>query len=343
MNVKPFWGIMVAIGVSLGAGEAVAQNKHFEEAAQDASRVDSGAALASLFWSQLSDCSGEKNDLRRRQCEGVRAARAKAVSGSTVVIDGDARSFRVAGFDEKKNELKLELTGCIACVAPVEVAGGRFFVVAERGAVEAGGDGPSAAALYATTRTFKSKAWADRWADEIVPRLRAEYLVEVPAKAKTWTGGKHKALRVKVVGFRVYDPCDGKIICADPPSNPTPADKNACGENVMAGADETDETPAKPSAPAAPKLPASLSTYMINNSLAPARKAAQQCFITYGVSGNASFRITISAQGQVVALQQKGDFVDTPTGACLDKAVKAVTFPPTRKKSTTIDYPFMLR
>lgn len=342
MNVKPFWGVMVAIGVSLGAGSAAAQPKHFEEAAQGAPRVDSKPELASLFWSQLSDCSKEDSDLRRRQCEGVRAARAEAVSGTTMVIEGDARSFRVAGFDEKKNELALELTGCIACTDPVEVAGGRYFVVAERGSIEAADGGPKASDLYTTTRTFKNKAWADRWAAEIVPRLRSEYLVQVPAKAKTWKGGTLEALRVKVVGFRVYDPCDGTIIAADPPSNPTSADKSACGENVMAGAEEKPE-PKKDTKPAEPTLPAALTTYMINTALAPARKAAQQCYVTYGVSGNASFRITISDKGQVIALQQTGDFVDTPTGACVEKAVKAATFPPTRKKSTTIDYPFMLR
>jgi hypothetical protein len=343
MNVKPFWGVVVALGVSMGAGSAAAQQKHFEEAAQGAPRVDSQPELASLFWSQLSDCSKEASDLRRRQCQGVRAARAEAVSGTTMVIEGDARSFRVAGFDDKKNDLTLELTGCIACAEPVEVAGGRYFVVAERGTVEADGDGLKTSALYTTTRTFQNKAWADRWAAEIVPRLRSEYLVQVPAQAKTWTGGKQKALRVKVVGFRVYDPCDGKIICADPPSNPTSADKSACGENVMTGAADKEAEPKKDTAPAAPKLPATLTTYMINTALAPARKAAQQCYITYGVAGNASFRITISDKGQVTALQQKGDFVDTPTGACVEKAVKAVTFPETRKKSTTIDYPFMLR
>lgn len=343
MNAKPFWGVMVAVGVSLGAGEAVAQKKHFEESAQGAKRVDSQAALASVFWSQLADCSGEKNDLRRRQCEGVRAARTQAVAGSTLVVSGDVASVKVGGFDDKKNELTVELTGCIACTAPVAVAGGQFFVVAERGTVKDGGEGLTASALHTGTRSFKNKAWADRWTAEVVPRLRSEYLIEVPAKAKTWAGGKRKALRVKVVGFRVYDPCDGAIVTAEPPSNPTPADKAACGDEPTKAASKPDEAATKKSEPAAPKLPAQLSMHMLNTALAPARKAAQQCFITYGVSGTASVRMTISAKGQVVALEQKGDFVDTPTGTCIEKAAKAVIFPETTKKSTTIDYPFMLR
>lgn len=344
MKLKPFWGVMVvSLGLLWGPGEAAAQAKHFEQAARGAQHVGSDAELASLFWSQMADCSGIDNDLRRRQCAGVRAARAKAVAGTTVLVEGDGRSFRVAGYDDEKKELTLELTGCVACAEPVQVGGGSFFVVAQRGTVEAGAGGLTASGLYTTKRTFKNKAWADRWAAEIVPRLRSEYLIEVPAKPQKWSGGDHRALRVKVVGFRVYDPCDGKIICADPPSNPTQADKSTCGENVMAGAKESkDTTDSKDTKPKEPELPARLSTYMINTALADAVKASKQCHITYGVAGQASFRITISDKGQVTELRQSGDFVDTPTGACIAKAIQKTVFPATRKKTTTIDYPFML-
>ena len=76
---------------------------------------------------------------------------------------------------------------------------------------------------------------------------------------------------------------------------------------------------------------------------APAREASNKCFEVYGVAGTARFRITISDQGQVVDLAQKGDFVDTPTGYCIEKAIRGISFPKSKKPRTTVDYPFMLR
>ena len=69
----------------------------------------------------------------------------------------------------------------------------------------------------------------------------------------------------------------------------------------------------------------------------------RKCFEAYGVPGSARFRISFSGDGDVIGLRQKGDFVDTPTGKCIAKAVKAVKFAKSRRSQTTVDYPFILR
>ena len=62
----------------------------------------------------------------------------------------------------------------------------------------------------------------------------------------------------------------------------------------------------------------------------------------YGVSGKAVFDLTVDNEGQITRLKQRGDFVDTPTGSCIEKAVKGITFPKTRKKAMSFTYPLVL-
>jgi hypothetical protein len=340
--MKRFWGLCALGALLCGAGVARADTQQFEALAQGAVEVHSKAALAAILWPHVGSCDRIDNDLQRRQCEGVRRARGAQAAGVTYMVKGDAKALEIGDWDADKKSVSLSVRACVACVAPLSFEGGVRFVVGGRGAPQAAGGAVRGPELYSSARVFKSAADAARWKEDVVPRLRTELLVRVPARPPAWKAGEAEGYTVEIVGFRVYDRCDGAIVSASHAAQPASPDREACSGDVEPD-EEVVATPTAPAKPATPRLPARLGTSDINRALAPARAAAQNCFQTFGVPGNASFRITITNEGEVVELSQSGDFTDTPTGACLDKAVRATTFPASRAPRTTFDFPFMLR
>jgi hypothetical protein len=143
-----------------------------------------------------------------------------------------------------------------------------------------------------------------------------------------------------VVGFRVYDTCDGAIVCASPTSGPGEVDKKACGTTIAEGGPGGTGGGATPPPE---KLPAELSKEQIMAALRPVLEDARLCFEQFGIPGDGKIKITIGGDGTVIAYEQTGQFVGTPTGACIDTAVKKARFPRSRKAKTTIAYPISLR
>lgn len=343
--MKRPWGIFgTVLFVVAAASPARAQNQSFDDLAKGAEEVRNPMALAALFWAHSAECSKLPDDLAKRQCEGVREARLAQIAAATFLVPGDSTALEVGAYDDKQKGVPIKLTGCLACASALSIDGAQRFVVGGKGAVAADGPKVTGPDAHAGVRLFKSADAAAQWLEYASPRLRAQFLVRVPEKVETWKKGTFEGFKVDVVGYRVYDPCDGTIVAASPKAGDLPADKRYCsGEPV-----EESPVDAKPEVkpePVKPRLPSSLSSSDIKEALAPAREAARKCFEVYGVPGMAHFRITISGEGAVVGLEQlkRSDFVETPTGECIAKAIKQVVFPKSRKKETTIDYPFMLR
>jgi len=217
------------------------------------------------------------------------------------------------------------LRGCVLC------APGGIAMVAGRGASAIVDGAVRGAVVQQSVRPFSSEAAAERWRAEVLPRLEVRLVVRVPASPR-WSEGTASALAIEVVGFRVHDPCSGLVVASIPPSDRVGADPGRCGKAPVV-------VPAKERL----RLPAQLSPADIRTALAPAEAAARACFDRYGVAGEAKLHIGIDGAGAVVAFKQLGDFADTPTGACIESAVRAVTFPRTQRERTTITYPIVLR
>jgi hypothetical protein len=66
------------------------------------------------------------------------------------------------------------------------------------------------------------------------------------------------------------------------------------------------------------------------------------CYDRFGMPGLANVSVTISARGEVTDASVSGSFAGTPTGACVEAAVRTASFPPA-KVGEMINYPFMLR
>ena len=337
--MKRIWGIAAVVGAVGGQASA----EKFEEAAASAVEVRSPKAFAAIMWSFNADCGSSSSDMERRQCEGIKAARTKQVLGNTYLVEGDAKAFSVGAWDDKKKSVPLTLIGCVSCVSALDIDGERRYVVGDKGAPTIGGGSVAGAEVHVTSKSFKSEAAAKKWIAGVVPRLRTQFLVKVPAKGKPWKKGEVSGYNVEIVGFRVYDPCDGDVVCASPASDGGVVEKKQCGDDVVSDIPEHDPSPKIDDTPKGPVIPDRLTTDEIKASLKPATVAADKCFESYGVAGKAWFRITFTGDGALVSAEQSGDFVGTPTGDCIQEAVDQATFPESKKKTTTVKYPFSLR
>ena len=65
------------------------------------------------------------------------------------------------------------------------------------------------------------------------------------------------------------------------------------------------------------------------------------CYAQHNVPGTVMLSVVISPEGKVSAATATGMFAATPTGACVEDAVKSVSFPPS--DGLTTPYPFVLR
>ena len=65
------------------------------------------------------------------------------------------------------------------------------------------------------------------------------------------------------------------------------------------------------------------------------------CYSEFKVPGMAMVAVVIGKSGKVTSATVSGKFAGTPTGACVEKAVKSASFPPSDGLQTP--YPFQLK
>jgi hypothetical protein len=342
---------LAAIVVVVSALAGTARADKYQELAAKSSVLPGAEDIAGLFWSTTVDCSKAGDDLARRQCEGVRQSRADAAASGQFVVAGDALSFWVGEWDAKKSGLPIAVYGCIACGQAADLAGQQRFLTI-KGDVKVEASGVRGPVLHKALRKFKSEADAKKWKDTVVPRLRAQFIVKLPAKPSEWQAGAARGFAVEMVGFRVWDPCDGAMVCSEPPSAQEKADRAACKGGQASGTDISGEGEgdgeAKPKLPEkapepADTRPEKLSSSQVKDAMRPAQAAVNACFSQYGVPGKADLVMEIGGDGKVKKVELRGEFKDTPTGECIVQAVQATEFPPFRSASMIIKYPFILR
>jgi hypothetical protein len=291
--------------LAAGAGAAHADDT-FEAKAQGAQRVK---RIENVVWALTATCD-KGDDTENRQCRRVRDSRAAELANATLLVDGDADAFDMTAFDAKKKSIGLTLAPCIRC-AGVEVEGKSYVV------------NGGTAKLYDNAKAFSDESAAKAWTKSI-GNARVQMLVKVPAKAVDG-----KTVKLDIVGYRVWAPCDGSIIVANPPSGPGEADKKAC----RAVAAEPAQGPAVKELTAA----------VVAEAMKPAVDAAQKCFEKFGVAGKAKLKLTVASDGTIARYEQQGDFANTATGACIDKALEKARFPANGKPKTTISFPITLQ
>jgi hypothetical protein len=305
----------------------------FDAIAADATWVDRGG-LPGLLWAVAGACD-DGDDLARRQCRVVRDARVRRLAGRALIVPGDAGAVVVGAWDDKKKSAALTVTGCVACVEPVALGAGRYYIVSKKAAPTFHGGVARGATVVETARTFRTEQELTRWRTDVLPRLRTELVIRIDVDGAAWQHGDKRGVSVTVLGARVADPCSGDVIAASPKATRAPVDRAACGD------DDADADPH--AAKRAADVPDELSSAMIKAAMKPVRAAADVCFGRYGKTGDAKLQVTVAADGSVIAIEQTGDFVGSATGACIEEAARAARFPRTRKAKHSFRYPISLR
>jgi hypothetical protein len=284
----------------------VASVAYADDAYQSAQRV---RRLENVVWTLTATCD-QGDDAAHRQCKHVRDTRAAQLTGATLLVDGDADAFDIGAFDGKKKSIALTLSSCIRC-AGVDIDGKSWVVT--------GGTKKQ----YESAKAFSDESAAKAWLKSI-GNPKVQLLVKVPGKPV-----EGKTVNLEIVGYRVYSPCDGTVIAANPPSGPLEADKKQC-------------QPVEATAADAPKVE-QLTPAMITEAMKPVVDAAQKCFEKNGVAGTAKLKLTVAGDGTIARYEQQGDFANTATGSCIDKALDKARFPQTQKPKTTISFPIKLQ
>jgi hypothetical protein len=332
--------VLAAAAVMAVLGTAHADK--YSELTAKATPLASASDVAGLFWSATVDCGKSSNDLERRQCEGIKAARSEQAATGHYMVNGDASALSVGDWDAAKGGVEITLYGCVSCGQAADVAGQKRFLTV-KGDVKAQAEGVRGPVLNQTVRKFKSEAEAKRWKEVVAPRLRAQLVIKLPAKPSEWQAAGARGYAVELEGFRVWDPCDGGIVAANPPAANETAERAACKGGTAAELEA--EAAPKVEKVAAPvdDRPEKLSAGDVKKAMATAQAGVQACFQQYGVPGKADFAIEIGGDGKIRKVELRGQFKDTPTGECITSAVKNTQFPAFKAGNMNINYPFILR
>jgi hypothetical protein len=306
--------VRVAIAIVVMLTAVAYADDSWEARVQGAERVH---RIENIVWALTATCDGG-DDAHQRQCRHARDSRVAQLASETLLVDADAEAFDIGAFDSAKAAIHFDVTACIRCLG-VEVDGKTWFVVASGAPAHARGEVVAAGPLRADTRAFHDEAAAKAWARQ-VGNARVELVVKVPAHPK-WSDGGKNGIALDMVAWRVVSPCDGAVIASSLPSGPGPADKSQCIP-----------------APKATTVQTELTAEEIRAAMEPIVAASHVCFGRLAVTGTAKLRIRVLPDGTVGRYEQQGDFVNTPMGACIDRAAAKLAFAPS-KSGIAIDYP----
>ena len=319
-------GMKVALALLILMMAPQAHADKFEESLQEATMVPDSNALAALFWSADPKCDSLENSLHRSQCVEVSSKRRQEVSGKTFFVEGtSAVSVQKAG----KKAVKINV------YASFSKGEDESWVVGQGAVVKA--DTVPKTLHKNVTKKFKDEQYLAHWSQYVAPRLKTEFLVQIPSNVKSFKAKGKSGFQLEVVGYRLFDPCSGDVLSAKPAAKRAPQDSASC-ENEPKFVRRT--VVPKSNGPA---LPGQLSRKQIGDTLKALKDRGTVCRSAYGINGRGAFKFTIGKNGVIKESKQTGDFVGTPTGICLEDALKTMRFPEFRDKDMKVSYPVVLR
>ena len=89
-------------------------------------------------------------------------------------------------------------------------------------------------------------------------------------------------------------------------------------------------------------MPDQLSRDDIKKGMGSVQSKAKACFQQYHVPGTALVAVVIGQSGKVQDADVKGVLAGTPTGDCVQKAVKSASFGRFKGSPMSVTYPFVL-
>ena len=83
-----------------------------------------------------------------------------------------------------------------------------------------------------------------------------------------------------------------------------------------------------------------LSKLAVVASMNEVRPRIHDCYVEHNVPGTAIVNVVIAKNGKVTSAVVTGRFAESPTGACVERAVRTARFP--RSDGLSTPYPFQL-
>ncbi len=274
------------------------------------------AHVDDVVWALTAACD-KGDDVLQRQCRALRDRTAAELAGTTLLLDADNFALDVGAWDPARKSVAVTLSSCIRCEG-VASEGKTWFVTG--GAPKLDGGKLRGAALYDTARQFATPETAAAWI-KAIGHHKVELVVKVPAKPRWNLSGKD-GIQLEVIAYRVLTPCNGTVVLANPPSQNAAPDKAACAAGGAAVVALTSE--------------------LIEETMQAPLSVIRTCAKKEKAAGHGKLDLTISDDGAIAAYEQTGDFVGSRVGACIDAAMKGVTFPRSAKPKTKIGYPITL-
>lgn len=329
------WFHIVALITLIGSTTADART--FEGELKNAQPITHLSRVVGPFLQQCRAGDG----LRDIQCRAIRSRMQYRVKNGTYWTTANA--VRVGTYDNARLNFPVSVVGCLTCDGPAKLD--KTLYGAKKWWVTAG-----------KPRQFKMKegkpqftglelnkiiqpvgpSQVESWMRSVLPNLKVQMIFTV--SGDRWPTNVGTGLAVQLVGYRLYNQCNGKVLASKPPSTaPGPINKAAtCGQRRVV---------VRRVGPRRRRIPSRLSGRDIKTGMKRIGNLIQECYDRYQVPGLAEVKVTVKGKtGQVVKVKILGKFKGSPTtGKCLDEAVRKAQFPVFRTGAMTFRYRWYLR
>ena len=343
MRSLPLLALALAVGLPPRVGLA---EETFESLARSSTAIYNVKRILLPF---VASCEREKTHFRRLFCSALNE-RLKAqhqVKVYRTTFEPSEMGPFVARFRAKpKPAVEIEVHGCLTCTEPMiereggDISKGRFFlfkvpkeIKIRRGSKHPYDLGDIKMATY--TVELPATATEKSFREEVLPHLRLELLFR-PESGVTMVGQRYKygVINFELVGHRVYHKCAGRVYGVVPKSAKPifVVDKNdlSCPQNQ----------PKK--AVARVQLPSTLPQRVVRELMELVGQDLAACYEQCGVGGRVPTDIVVASNGQVRQVKVVGKLSGTPTGQCVERLVKNLTFPKFSGDDARLQWPFTL-
>ncbi|MDX9999923.1 MAG: hypothetical protein RBU30_01370 [Polyangia bacterium] len=329
------WMTGLAFIALLGSPSANART--FENELKKASPVEQLGRVVGPF---LQQCA-QDGSLQAIQCRAIRARMQHQVRSGTFVTTTNA--VRVGAYDNARLNFPLSVVGCLTCDAAhtfdKTLYGDKaWYVTTDKPRSVKVTDGKPQFEGLELKKLIQpvGPSQVESWMQNVLPNLKVQIIYRVDGEL--WPANLGNGLAVKMVGYRLFDQCSGKVLASSPPSTmPAPVAKAAtCGQ---ATAEVQREEPRRPS------IQERLSTRQIQDGMTRLNSLVQECYDKFQVPGLAEVSVTVKGEtGLVTKVDVIGKFKDSPTtGKCVIDAVSKGKFPVFRANSMVFRYRWFLR
>jgi len=324
---------------------ALASAETFEDLRDRAMEVsDPRPAVQPSLWR----CT-DSEPFRLRRCRLLKRRLMAQRAAQTYWMRAEPEAVRVIARDRPEPKAEVVLEGCLTCGRPVALEGGLVgsgFVTTRRPrAVRPRAGAPGFFDLFnldeerlpVTVDGQKPSVWKET----VGPHLRAEVVFRPTMDPPWWYGiqPRHEGVTVKIVGYRIFDRCTGRIVASSLPSEPVEGvekTESTC-PGYVAPVVEAPEPPPE-------DLPQKLNRDQIQRAFESVREDVLVCYERNGVPGYAPARVVImGSDGKVKSVAIGGKFEGSPTAECITKAVMGLVFPRFLDDEMVVNWQFFLR